>query len=125
MRNVLDSSAVLALVQGEEGAEIVARALPEAAISSLNAAEVIRVLMRRGVTRAYAERMLADLRLRVVAFHNEDAGDAAEIGHQAPFLSLGDCACIALARRASADQVLTADRMWAETKLGVKIKLIR
>ena len=125
MVNVLDSSAVLALLQGEPGAQIVDRALRGAAISSVNAIEVIRVLMRRGATRVYAEEILAELSLRVVAFHSEDAGEAAEIGHYAPFLSLGDCACILLGRRESADAVFTTDRAWAEIKLGVKVRLIR
>ena len=125
MASVLDSSAILALLLSEPGAEIVGRAVPGAVVSSLNAAEVLRVLMRRGATRGYAEQILAGLRLRIAAFGDEDAGEAAEIGNLSPHLSLGDCACLALARRESADQVLTADRAWAGIKLGVNVRVIR
>ena len=106
---VLDSSAVLAVLQHEPGEHMVMPVLRDAGVSSVNVVEVIRVLMRHGATRVYAERILFALRLRLVPFSAEDAGEAAEIGYSEPYLSLGDCACIALARREMAE-VVTADR---------------
>jgi PIN domain nuclease of toxin-antitoxin system len=109
----------------ERGQDVVIPVMEGALISSVNAAEVLRVFQRRGSSPANSRSLFEGLRLRVLTFDNDDATLAAEIGHAAPHLSLGDCACIALARRESADQVLTADKIWTETKLGVKIKLIR
>ena len=125
MINVLDSSAALAVLFEEPGREIVIPLLKGALISSANASEVLRVLRRKGNGPADAKLAFHHLGLHVQVFDAEDAAEAADIGHAAPHLSFGDCACIALARRASADQVLTADRVWAQTKLGVKIRLIR
>ena len=91
-------------------------------ISSVNAAEVLRVVQRRGTGPADAQEALRRFPVHIRPFDHDDAIAAAEIGHR---LSLGDCACIALARRESAGQVLTADRIWAGIKLGVKVKSIR
>ena len=125
MVSVLDSSAALAVLFAERGQEVVMPVLDGALISSVNASEVLRVLQRRGSGAADARTVFRELKLRVLAFDFDDAAAAAEIGDTTPYLSFGDCACIALARRESADQVLTADRIWAETDLGVKVRLIR
>ncbi|MEP7352343.1 MAG: type II toxin-antitoxin system VapC family toxin [Acidobacteriota bacterium] len=125
MAVVLDSSAVVAVLQSEPGADVVLRKLSDSVICSVNASEAIRVVMRKGATLAHATNILSHLFLPVVPFGYEDAILAAEIGTQHQHLSFGDCACIALARRESASEVLTADRIWADMKLGVKVTLIR
>lgn len=125
MVSVLDSSAALAVLFDERGQEFVIPVMEGALISSVNAFEVLRVLQRRGSGPADARFVFHEMRLKVHAFDFQDAAESANIGHTVPHLSFGDCACIALAHRESADQVLTADRIWAETNLGVKIRLIR
>jgi len=125
MVSVLDSSAALAVMFQEHGQETVLPVMEGALISSVNAAEAMQVYQRRGNRPADARSLFQGLGLRVCTFGQEDASMAAAIGFDAPHLGLGACACIALARRESAGQVLTADSIWAETKLGVKIKLIR
>jgi len=123
--SVLDSSAVLALLQAEPGAAIVLAHLSDSVISSVNVAEIIRVLTRKGSAFKDARQALALLQLPVIPFDHEQALVAAEIGSAARHLSLGDCACVALAKSDPASEVLTADRIWAEIDLGIKVTLIR
>jgi PIN domain nuclease of toxin-antitoxin system len=125
MAKVLDSSALLAVLQHEPGGERVLAQLEDCIISSVNAAEVLRVSMRNGVKPADARRSFLRFQLPVLPFGYDDASVVAEIALVTPHLSFGDCACIALARRESASEVLTADRAWAGSKFGVKIILIR
>jgi PIN domain nuclease of toxin-antitoxin system len=100
-------------------------ALGDSVISSLNAAEVLRVLVRSGASPADAKRAFARLHLPVIAFDYDDAAEAVEVARLAPELSLGDCACLALARRRGAAEVLTADRAWTTCDFGVPLTLIR
>ena len=56
---VLDASALLALLQGEEGSGRVAEGIPGAWISAVNLAEVAGKLMEAGVPEAEAHLALA------------------------------------------------------------------
>jgi ribonuclease VapC len=125
MVKVLDSSAVLALLQNEPGSNVVLSALSDAVMSSLNAAEVLRVLVRGGASSRDAKRIFARLNVPVAPFDYEQASEVLEVSILAPYLSLGDCACLALARLKSAGQVLTADRVWKSTNFGVPVVFIR
>lgn len=125
MSTVLDSSAVLALLQAESGSETVLRALPDALISAVNVAEILRVLVRSGVAPTEARRAFDRLHLTIVPFGPEHAEECMEVARHAPSLSLGDCACLALARLAHASEVITADREWTRHRLGVKVTLVR
>jgi ribonuclease VapC len=61
----------------------------------------------------------------VIPFNEEQSyptGSLCRVGHTYG-LSLGDQACLVLARATSAKAV-TADRAWQELDLGIKIKLI-
>lgn len=123
---VLDASAVLALLRGEPGADAVAAWVGRARISAVNWAEVVGQLARAGVAREDVALALDALRLEVVPL---DAGLADEVGWLDPRtrprgLSLGDRACIALARRDGLP-ALTADRAWLGLDVGVEVRVIR
>lgn len=123
---VLDSSALLALLHAEPGAERVAPYVAEARISVVNLAETLIVLQRHGVPHAEAERALDALALDVVPAEAAIAHEAARIaatarGHG---LSLGDVFCLATARALDLPAV-TADRAWAKLKVGVKVVVVR
>lgn len=131
MTVVLDASAVLALVQGEPGAEPVADVLRDAVMSTVNWAEVASKV--RGATANRSEAKASDLRhdlcalgLRLVEFSAEHGDVAGELrrGTRELGLSLGDRACLALGI-ARNETVFTADRAWRRLRLGVAIEVIR
>lgn len=125
-RVVLDASAILALLNQEEGAERVAPFLADAVISTVNLAEVVTRLALAGMPETAIREALALLPLESVPF---DVGQAIEVGLLAPTtkppgLSLGDRACLVLASRLDATAV-TADQAWVGIDAGVAVELIR
>ena len=126
MAAVLDSSAVLALLWSEPGAENVAASIQNARVSAVNLSEVVARLVDRGMAPADARHAIRGLELRVDVFDTELAIEAGLLrtATRAHGLSLGDRACLALAARLEAE-ALTADRAWSGTDVGVEIRLIR
>ena len=123
---VLDASALLAVMFGEAGAGKVMELLPVAEISSVNLSEIVAKMQERGVPDAEIERNIADLRLSVVPF---DAAHAMAAGKlrvptRSLGLSLGDRACLALARGRGLPAV-TMDRGWAELDIGAEVIVAR
>ena len=123
---VLDSSALLAFIQGEPGGEIVAAVVGDALMSSVNHAEVVTKLMERTGSLEVARVALGMANVDVVDFDGSQAEQTGLLVKQTRSrgLSLGDRACLALAAREAAP-VLTADRIWATLKLDVEVRLIR
>ena len=125
-RSVLDSSAVLAVLQEEPGASHVALAMSDAVLSSVNLAEIVQRLARSGGPEEGVRAVLASLDCEIVGFDAEQGVEAGllERATRAQGLSLGDRACLALAR-ARGFPVLTADQAWAKVDVGVEVVLIR
>ncbi len=125
---VLDASAVLALLQGEEGANRVRDALRLSVcyISAANLAEVAGKLFERLGKRDQVRELLTIPGLEVLPVTEEDAFLAAELTVQAKALglSLGDRLCLALGMQEGA-KVLTADQVWLQLKVGPKVESIR
>ena len=122
MPKVLDSSALLAFLLNEPGAEKVAPELLGGLISVVNAAEALLVLVRGGLPFQTAERALQKTQVIIVDFTFEHAGLATRIMIDNPEfrsrgISFGDRACIATALQKGL-VAMTADRAWAG--LGVK-----
>ncbi len=123
---VLDASALLAFLNDEPGADVVLACLGEAVISAVNLSETACVLIRIGMPEETARSILTGLPLRVVAFDDNLALATAAL---LPFtrhagLSLGDRACLALARSLQVP-ALTADRAWSGLNLDIEVKVIR
>ena len=123
---VLDASALLALLNAEKGAEIVQELLPQAAISTVNLAEVVTCLSAVGMPENEIRETLSLLGLETMDFDEEQAFLAGlMVFHTHPFgLSLGDRVCLALSQ-ATAAAAVTADRAWEGLDIGVEIRLIR
>jgi ribonuclease VapC len=123
---VLDASALLALLNAEKGAEAVQDMLPRAMLSAVNLAEAVSRLAAAGMPEDEIGEALALLGLEEVAFDAEQAFQAGLLfpRTQSVGLSLGDRACLSLAKISAASAV-TADRAWQGLDIGVKIILIR
>ncbi len=123
---LLDASAVLAVFNEEPGGEMVTEALPGAAISAVNYAEVASKLTDYGLTENEVREAADSLGIRVIPFDAEAAMVSglmrAATRHKG--LSLGDRACLALAERHEL-AAMTADRAWTDLDIGIKIRLIR
>lgn len=126
MTVVLDASAALALLMDERGGEAVARVAGAAVIGAVNLAEVLQRLEQRAVEPAAIAAADALFRDRVMPFTEAQARDAAGLwtATRAHGLSLGDRACLALARSLDVP-ALTADRAWAALDVGVRVEVIR
>jgi PIN domain nuclease of toxin-antitoxin system len=123
---VLDATAVLALLNDEPGADLVASLLQTAVISTVNLAEVVSKLAEAGMPEPTIRTVISELGLKTVSF---DETLAFRAGLLRPAtskygLSLGDRACLALGQHLR-KPVLTADRMWRSLKLNVGVRLIR
>ncbi|GJE61327.1 type II toxin-antitoxin system VapC family toxin [Methylobacterium trifolii] len=125
---VLDASALLCLLKGERGAERVISSLPRAWISAVNLSEVYAKLADAGGAEARIAKAIGGLHLRIEPFDDAQARAAGMLRPMTKSfgLSLGDRACLGLARQRGAT-ALTTDRVWTELPdtLGVAIELIR
>ena len=126
MTVVLDASAVLAVINGEPGAEIVQDVWMDASISAANYSEVIAKLVDTGLDDAEAIGILEALPFTV---HALDVSQARQAGLLRRWtreygLSLGDRACLALAALLGLP-AMTADRAWIDVDLGIDVIVIR
>lgn len=132
MTLVLDASALLAYLRDEPGAERVVDAIADGVvISTVNLVEVLSHSADRGADPAkiaakLAESGLLDGAITVESFTTVDAIDAARLRPltRDARLSLGDRACLALARRLGIP-ALTADTAWQGVAHDVELRLIR
>lgn len=123
---VLDSSAALAFLLNETGAEVVRAARWGSAMSAVNYAEVIAKLIEDGVGEDEAQHITDRLGCRIFEADRERAALAARLYAKTrrTGVSQGDRFCLALAREMGRP-VLTADRLWATLDLDIEITLIR
>jgi ribonuclease VapC len=123
---VIDASALLAYVNGEPGADKVEAVLGEAMISAVNLAEAAtKLALKKGMPdQTLAE--LTEVELAVIDFDRSlaEATGALALLTRGQGLSLGDRACLALARR-ERTIALTADSAWSKVRVGVDVQLIR
>lgn len=125
---MLDSSAIIALILGEAGAEIVAKDLDDAMVSMVNIAEVYAIVSRKIQNTRAVDAFFALKGVKPVPLSFEQAKSAGlyeSIG-KIFGLSLGDRCCLALAAEKNA-VALTADTAWAKIggSMNVEIRLIR
>ena len=130
MIHVLDSSALLAVTQGEKGSDYVMDLMEttDCVVSSVNMAEVASKMLEFGLPSQELKRAIGQFIVDVIDFNQEQAFMCAELRPltKSAGLSLGDRACLGLAKLMDATAV-TSDRSWmniAET-VGVKVQLIR
>ena len=123
---ILDSSALLALLNDEPGADVVAGLLRNSAMSTVNVSEVTAKLDEAGIPEHAIRRAVGELVLDIVPFDAEQAVQAGMLRRDtmSAGLSLGDRACLGLAKRLGVPAA-TADRAWRRVDAGVELMLIR
>jgi ribonuclease VapC len=124
---VLDASALLALLNQEPGSEQVASCIATGAVmSTVNLSEVIEKLSDAGIPKEVIHEALSILGIDAIDFDMllaYDAGLLRPLTRQMG-LSLGDRACLALARHLKLPAI-TTDKVWENLSLGVVVQLIR
>lgn len=117
--NLFDSSALLAFLQGEPGADVVEAALEAGgSCSAANWSETTQKLHARGADWSAARGLLGSYGVVVEPVTADDAERAARLWHSGSGLSLADRLCLATAERLGAT-VWTADEAWG-TSDGVR-----
>lgn len=124
---VLDASAVLACLNNEPGGDAVAELVLSArcVMSAVNHAEVMTRLCDWGLSLDEAGQAIGSLDLDVVAFDAQSSRECAALrsSTRGKGLSLGDRACLALARR-HGGTAYTADRAWLEFASPLDLRII-
>ncbi len=123
---VLDASALIAYLKSEPGGPAIATILPKSVISSVNLTEVVTKMIDEGLSPGQVKEIFAETSVATVSFDEEQAFAAGELraSTRALGLSLGDRACLGLARLLGVP-ALTADRKWSGLDIGVEVRLIR
>jgi ribonuclease VapC len=123
---VLDSSAVLAVLNAEPGADLVVATLDDALLSTVNYAEVVTKIVERGGTYKEAEAALQLITVTVVDFDIALAQRTGALRAETlkRGLSLGDRACLSLAEREGVPAI-TGDRSWVGAVSSIEVRLIR
>lgn len=123
---VLDASALLAAIHNEKGGDYVKKHIDHCVVSTVNWSEVLQKLERAGTQVSKIEKALKALGLTIIGFTEEDAKNCASLWSPSKKLglSLADRACLATGQRLKSD-VITADRVWNEIEISLKIHLIR
>lgn len=125
---VLDASAILAVLLGEDGKDMVEPHLRGGEMSIVNLCEVLTTTVEKGGDPEIAQSAIIEYGVRIRAFSDAHAIEAARLRPQTKSLGLGigDRICLAQGLL-SGRPILTADRDWAKLDLGpaFDIRLIR
>ncbi len=123
---VLDSSAVLAVIHNERGADMVAHRMRGALLSTVNLIEVQSKLILNGAAPDLAWLAIASFQFEICPLDADQSRLASGWAKMAKPLgiSLGDRVCLALAMQRNAT-VFTSDRAFGKMTVPIKIELIR
>jgi PIN domain nuclease of toxin-antitoxin system len=122
---VLDSSAILAVLNRERGSQRVINVLDRAAVSTVNCAEVYSKLNEWNLPSSALDGVIGMVPA-IVDFDITLAKRAGELRAATRHLglSLGDRACLALAEREGVS-AFTAEQKWLDPSVGIAVELIR
>lgn len=125
-KNVLDASAILALIQEEPGAEVIKPLLKQSMMSTVNIAETLTSLQKVDIGPEEGMEYMSLLINEIVDFDLDQAVEVATLYPKAKHkgLSLGDRACLALGKKFHAT-IYTADKAWENIDSELDIQLIR
>jgi len=123
---VLDASAVLAVLYEEPGAKIVSAVMDDAMVGAVNHAEIVGKLIDDGFSADQASIAVAGTNYNIVSLDDELAFLTGVLRRETRSfgLSLGDRACLALAKQQGLP-CYTADKRWADLEAGIDVRIIR
>jgi len=123
---LLDSSALLVLINREKGLDAVEAFIGRAVMSAVNYAEVVSKLVEIDVPGKEAAMLVSDLLQEIIPFDQDCASISGRLRLEtkALGLSLGDRACLATAEVHKLE-VVTADKLWGKIKTPLKITFVR
>ena len=127
---VVDASALLALLRLEKGwedvAHIISRYDTDVYMSAINYAEVLSKTVAHGKNPDVVINEIRALGIQIMDFDSTLAEQTGLLKPRAAAwgLSLGDCACLTLARQLDAT-ALTADKAWGNLGDSFRMTLIR
>jgi ribonuclease VapC len=122
----LDASAMLVFLLRERGHERVGELLGDACMSTVNFSEVLGRFARAGQDVTLIAEKLLETPIELVDFSAQQAVIAAALATitKVEGLSLGDRACLALARERGI-RAVTADKAWRRLDVGIDIETVR
>ena len=120
--DLLDASAVLAVLRNERGSDKLRDAVPGGLISAVNLAEVLCKLIERGMPKQAALDAMKALNLAVVPFDGMEASNSADFVH--PGISPGDRACLGTAQLRGF-RAITAEARWLDIRRNVEVYVFR
>lgn len=124
---VMDTSAFLAMLWNDKGGDVAEAYARNYIISAVNAAEVFtRILEKNPSEAAKAQVLVLVMTMKIIPFDVKQALNCADLrrGTRALGLSLGDRACLGLAK-ARGLAAVTADTAWNKLDLGIEVLLVR
>ena len=127
IKSVFDTSAFLAIINGESGSEIAQHHISSACMCTINIAEVVTYLVRNGYTDDSNLLRITNLIKHIVLDEHIAITAGKMVSVTKSFgLSLGDRACLATAQSLKLP-VYTADKKWSEIaeQIGVQVIQIR
>lgn len=127
IKTVFDTSAFLAIINGEPGSEIAQQHISNACMCTINIAEVVTYLVRNGYTDDPNLQRIVNLIKPVLLDEYIAIAAGKMVAVTKNFgLSLGDRACLATAQSLKLP-VYTADKKWSEIaeQIGVQVIQIR
>lgn len=125
--NVIDASAMLAVIYDEPGAQDVLDRMDHAVMSSVNYSEVLQKSVAAGRSAETVASLLNRMLTGVIPFDDRMALETAALWTATKHagLSLADRACLALAA-ALGGIAVTADRAWADVSIpNASVHVIR
>jgi PIN domain nuclease of toxin-antitoxin system len=123
---VIDASALLAVLLGEEPAKEIEKLIPSSVISSVNFSEVVAKLTDIDMPENKIREILESLPIEVYSFNKKQAYIAGLLRPltKSKGLSFGDRACLSLGMLLKAP-VVTMDRVWKNLNIGIEIRVLR
>lgn len=124
---VLDSSAILAVLNQEPGADFIISRLRGSVLSAVNLQEIAKKMLEAGSTEDAIRAAIDLLGVRILSHDADDAYQAAALAPATRKFGrgLGDRSCMALAIRLGVPAI-TTDRGWAQVEAsGLEVILAR